>query len=69
MLIVIFMKVQEIECLDNLIEDMRLEGLEKHDISIFIEEKVVYIHSRISLKHMLTGIEHAERMSKVFGNS
>jgi len=68
MLIVIFMKVQEIECLDNLIEDMRLEGLEKHDISIFIEEKVVYIHSRISLKHMLTGIEHAERMSKVFGN-
>ncbi len=62
------MLTQRTTGLDTEIEDMRLEGLEKHDISLFIEEKVVYIHSRISLKNLITGIEHADRLSKYFGS-
>lgn len=54
--------------IDAVIESMREEGLEKHDISIFLEEKVEYIHSRIALKPLFTGIEHAEKLSKEFIN-
>jgi len=62
------MQIQRTDSLDTEIEEMRLEGLEKHDISIFVEEKVEYIHSRISLKHMIVGLEHVDKLSKLFGN-
>jgi len=53
---------------DTEIDSMRLEGLEKHDVSVFVEIRVEYIHSRIPLKSLITGIELARKMSNVFGN-
>ena len=47
---------------------MRLEGIEKHDISIYIEERVEYVHSRISLKPIITGIDQAAKLSIAFEN-
>ena len=49
------------------IENMRQEGLEKFDISIFAEERVEYIHSRITLKPLITSIEYGNKMSIEFG--
>ena len=46
---------------------MRQEGLESHDISIFVEEKTEYIHSRISLKPVKSAIEQATKLSITFG--
>ena len=48
------------------IENMRQEGLEKFDISIFAEERVEYIHSRITLKPLINSIEYGRRMSVEF---
>ena len=45
---------------------MRREGLEYHDISIYIEEKVEYVHSRIALKPIITGIDQAYKTSISF---
>jgi len=45
---------------------MRREGLAKHDISVYVEERVEYIHSRIALKPLVTGIEHAMKLSYLF---
>ena len=42
--------VHNSESLDTELNEMRREGLEYHDISIYIEEKVEYVHSRIALK-------------------
>lgn len=68
MLICIVVQIRSTQSLDIEIEDMRLEGLEKHDVSLFVEEKVIYIHSRISLKHMIIGIEHADKLMRNFGS-
>jgi len=46
---------------------MRNEGLKKHDISIFVEEKVEYIHSKIILRPLIVGIEHATKLSNAYG--
>ena len=48
------------------IENMRQEGLEKFDISIFAEERVEYIHSRITLKPLINSIEYGRKMSVEF---
>jgi hypothetical protein len=53
--------------LDTELESMRQEGLEKHDISIFMEERAEFIHSRISTKNLLNSIEHANKLGLVFG--
>jgi len=42
---------------------MREEGLEKHDISIYVEEKIEYVHSRIALAPLVNGIERAKKLS------
>jgi len=63
MLLVVVVKAN---CLDLEIEDMRLDGPERHDISIFIETSTEYIHSRIFLKPLITGIDHANKLSSMF---
>jgi hypothetical protein len=60
--------LKETRSLDTHLQSMRQEGLEFHDISIFVEEKTEYIHSRISLRPLLAGIEHAAKMSTTFGS-
>jgi len=52
--------------LDSEILSMRREGLAKHDISVYVEERVEYIHSRIALKPLVSGIEHAIKLSHSF---
>ena len=52
---------------DTEIEIMRREGLERFDISIFVEERIEYIHSRITLKPLITSIELGIRLSNDFG--
>jgi len=47
---------------------MRHEGLEKFDISVFVEEKVEYIHSRIALKPLIGSIEFSNKISNEFGS-
>ena len=45
---------------------MRQEGIENYDISIFVEERVEYIHSRIPLRPLITGIEQSIKLSTIF---
>jgi len=45
---------------------MMQEGLEKFDIGIYVEERVEYIHSRISLKSVLSSIEIGNKLSVEF---
>ncbi len=52
--------------LDTQIAEMRQEGLEKHDISIFVEERVEYIHSRIDLKPLIVGVEQFTKLRFIF---
>jgi len=62
-LLIMYNKLTPVNSFDTEIESMREEGLDKHDISIFIEERVEYIHSRISLKPLVSGIEHSGKLS------
>ncbi len=45
---------------------MREDGLERHDVSMYVEEKVDYIHSRIALKPLINGLEHATKLITAF---
>lgn len=64
MLIIVY--ITHTYALDTEIELMQREGLAKHDISVYVEERVEYIHSRIALKPLITGIEHATKLSNLF---
>ena len=64
---IVILNLSQTESFDVEIENMRQEGLEKFDISIFAEERVEYIHSRISLKPLINSIEYGSRMSVEFG--
>jgi len=46
---------------------MRKEGLKKHDISVFVEERVEYIHSKVNLRPVILGIEQAMKLSYAYG--
>jgi hypothetical protein len=48
------------------IENMRHEGLERFDVSIFAEERVAYIHSKISLAQLLSSIEYGQKVKNEF---
>ena len=67
MIVLLFLVFGATNGFDTEIENMRREGIERHDISIFVEEKVEYIHSRITLQPLLTSIEYGRKMSYTFG--
>jgi len=46
---------------------MRKESTKNNDISIFVEERVEYIHSRIALRPWILGIEQAAKLSGSYG--
>ncbi len=52
--------------LDTQIAEMSQEGLERHDISIYVEERVEYIHSRIDLKPLIVGVEQFAKLGFIF---
>ena len=52
--------------MDVEIEQMRLEGIEKHDIGILVEDRVEFIHSKISLRPLLNGLHNFDRMNLEF---
>jgi hypothetical protein len=62
----LFTKLVVTNCLDMELESIRDEGLVLHDVSIFVEERVEYIHSRISLKPLINGLEHGAKLSNTF---
>ena len=64
---IVITNLSQTDSFDVEIESMRQEGLEKFDISIFAEERVEYIHSRITLKPLIHSIEYGSRMSVEFG--
>jgi hypothetical protein len=66
LLVIALINIVHVHSLDLTIESMREEGLEKHDISIFIEKKVEFIHSRISLKPLISSIEHGFKISNEY---
>jgi len=51
---------------DTEIDSIRQEGFEKHDISIFVEERVEFIHSRVQLQPLLSSIEYSRKASLAF---
>jgi len=61
--------VKSVNGLDSEIESMREEGLQKFDISVYIEERVEFIHSKIDLKPLLNGIRNAKKLSTDFDRS
>ncbi len=52
--------------MDIEIERMRNDGVESADIGLFIEERVEFIHSRISLRPLMNGLHNFEKMKKEF---
>jgi len=67
-LIIVILEFSRVKSFDSEIEEMRSEEMEKHDISIFVEIKVEYIHSRITLVPLIAGLEQASKLSTLFGN-
>ena len=65
-LVILFTFLKVSHAFDTEIENMRQEGLEKHDISIFVEERVEYIHSRITLLPLINSVEYGRKMSTTF---
>ncbi len=58
--------ISHVSSFDTELESIRQENIESHDVSIFIEERVQYIHSRISLKPLISGIELGTKLSYMF---
>jgi len=57
-----------VSSLDIALENMRRQDIVvEHDVSIFVEKKIEYIHSRISLKPLISGLEHGFKLSNSFG--
>lgn len=67
LVIVLALIVSNVYSMDVEIESMRKEGLKKHDISIFVEERVEYIHSRVALKPLIVGIDQATKLTSSYG--
>jgi len=65
-LIIIFLSISKVISLDTELESIRQEKIESQDVSIFVEERVQYIHSRISLKPLINGIEQGSKLSYMF---
>ena len=55
--------------IDDEIEQIRREGVEKFDISILVEEKAEFIHSRITLRPLMLGLANFEKLSSEFTNN
>ncbi len=51
----------QVECFDKALERMKLEGHYDHDIDIFIEQKINFLHSRIDLKPTKDGLLLVEK--------
>jgi hypothetical protein len=64
--LVLQISIVSVSSLDSTLENIREEGLEKHDISIFVEKKVEFIHSRISLKPLISAIDHGHKLCAEF---
>ncbi len=52
--------------MDVEIERMRGEGVENSDIGIYVEERVEFIHSRISLRPLLNGLHNFDKMKREY---
>ncbi len=66
--IIVIIQLNITHSFDTELENMRQEGLEKFDISVFVEEKVEYIHSRVTLKPLTSSIEFGDKLSREFAN-
>ena len=60
------LNINRVDAFDTEIENMRQEGLERYDISIYVEERVEYIHSRIDLKPLISSIDHGCKLTIEF---
>ena len=56
--LLLLLSLEYVVCMDVEIEQMRLEGIEKHDIGILVEDRVEFIHSKISLRPLLNGLHN-----------
>ena len=65
-IILILLNINRVDAFDTEIENMRQEGLERYDISIYVEERVEYIHSRIDLKPLISSIDHGRKLTIEF---
>jgi len=66
LILLIYFFLTTTKALDTEIEYMRSEGFGKHDISLFVEERVEFIHSRIQLQPLLTSIDYGRKASNEF---
>jgi len=64
---IFFVAISTVSSIDTELENMRQENIETHDVSIFVEKKIEYIHSRISLKPLISSLEHGLKLSNMFG--
>ena len=65
-LILTLLILAQIQCtngIDDEIEQIRREGVEKFDISVLIEEKAEFIHSRITLRPLMLGLVSFEKLN------
>ncbi len=54
---------------DKALERVKLEGHDIHDIDIYVERRISYLHSRIDLKTTYDGLLMLEKCSSRFGKS
>ncbi len=66
MYLFILSNIVSVNTLDSTLDIIREEGVEKSDISIFVEKRVEFIHSRIVLKPLITSLEHGFKLSNEF---
>jgi len=58
--------IYNVDGIDDEIELIRKEGIDKFDISILTEERVDFIHTRITLRPLILGLINFERYAAEF---
>lgn len=64
--VIILILIYNVDGIDEEIEIIRKEGIDKFDISILVEERVDFIHTRITLRPLILGLINFERYAIEF---
>ena len=68
-IIILIAIVKNVNGIDDEIEQIRKEGIDKFDVSILIEKRVDFLHTRITLRPLILGLLNFERLVQEFQKS
>lgn len=61
-MIILVLLLNYVNSIDDEIELIRREGIDKFDVSIVIEERVDFLHTRVTLRPLILGLLNFERL-------